>query len=131
MTDLEKLICMTPGTNSAFTLPDAITLNVLIEKCKFIGKTGFIDLAQVDMESLSEKFSKFEIIVLTNIENLNEHHKLLHRLSCLLDFDEPYVLCIVSDKRKFNKIQHNKTGPLYLRWYWINDLGMIIPPLRD
>lgn len=125
--DLEKLICMAPGTNSAFTLPDAITLNVLIEKCNLIGKTGFIDLTLVDMDSLSDQFSKFEIIVLANVEYLNEHAELLYRLSCLLDFDDPYVLCIVSDISKFNEIQHNKAGPLYLRWYWINDFGMIIP----
>lgn len=47
--DLEKLICRAPGTNSAFTLPNAITLDVLIKKCKLIGKTGYIDLAEVEM----------------------------------------------------------------------------------
>jgi hypothetical protein len=127
MMELEKLIWKAPGTNSAFTLPNAITLDMLIEKCKLIGKTGCIDLAQVEMGSLSDQFSKFEIIVLTNVESLNEHHELLYRLSCLLDFEVPYILCVVSDINKFNKLQHNKTGPLYLRWYWINDFGMFYP----
>jgi hypothetical protein len=116
-----------PATNSAFTLPNESILDQLVEKCKLIGKTGYIDLAKVDMGSLSDLFSKFEIIVLTNVETLCEHHELLYRLSCLLDFEEPYVLCIVSDINKFNKLQHNVTGPLYLHWYWINDFGMIIP----
>ena len=125
--DLEKLICKAPGTNSAFTLPNESTLDQLIEKCKLIGKTGYIDLAKVDMGSLSDQFSEFEIIVLTNVESLNEHHELLYRLSCLLDFEEPYVLCVVSDINKFNKLQYNKAGPLYLRWYWINDFGIFSP----
>ncbi|TWX69905.1 hypothetical protein ESZ36_08210 [Colwellia demingiae] len=125
--DLEELICKAPGTNSAFTLPNESTLLQLIEKCKLIGITGYIDLEKVDMGSLSDLFSEFEIIVLTNVETLNEHHELLYRLSCLLDFEEPYVLCVVSDINKFNKLQHNKAGPLYLRWYWINDFG-IFPP---
>ncbi len=124
--DLEKLICKAPGTNSAFTLPNESTLDQLIEKCKLIGITGYIDLEKVDMGSLSDQFPEFEIIVLTNVESLNEHHELLYRLSCLLDFEEPYVLCVVSDINKFNKLQHNKAGPLYLRWHWINDFGMFL-----
>jgi hypothetical protein len=124
---LEKLICKAPGTNSAFTLPSEITLDQLIEKCNLIGETGYIDLVKVDMGSLSDQFSEFEIIVLTNIESLNEHHELLYRLSCLLDFEEPYVLCVVSDINKFNKLQHNKAGPLYVSWYWINDFGIFSP----
>lgn len=124
--DLEQLICKAPGTNLAFTLPNAITWDMLIEKCKLIGKTGYIDLAQVNMGTLSNHFSEFAIIVLTNVESLNEHHELLYRLSCLLDFEEPYVLCVVSDINKFNKLQHNKAGPLYLRWHWINDFGMFL-----
>ena len=91
-----------------------------------IGKTGYIDLAQVNMGTLSNHFSEFEIIVLTNVESLNEHHELLYRLSFLLAFEEPYVLCVVSDINEFNKIQYNKTGPLYLRWHWINDFGMFL-----
>jgi hypothetical protein len=125
--DLEKLICKVPGTNSVFTLPNESTLDQLIEKCKLIGKTSYIDLTKVDMGSLSDQFSEFAIIVLTNVERLNEHHELLYRLSCLLDFEEPYVLCVVSDINKFNKLQHNKAGPLYLRWYWINDFGIFSP----
>lgn len=125
--DLEKLICKAPATNSAFTLPNESTLDQLIEKCKLIGKTGYTDLEKVDMASLSDQFSEFEIIVLTNVESLNEHHELLYQLSCLLDFEEPYVLCVVSDIDKFNKLQHNKAGPLYLRWFWINDFGIFFP----
>jgi len=121
--ELEKLICKAPGTNSAFTLPNTISLDLLIEKCKLIGKTSYIDLALVDKGSLSEQFSEFEIIVLTNVENLNEHHELLYQLSCLLDHGEPYVLYVVNDMNKFNLLQHNNAGPLYLRWYWLNDLS--------
>jgi len=94
-----------------------------------IGKTGYIDLAQADMESLSNHFSEFEIIVLTNVESLNEHHELLYRLSCLLDFADSYVQCVVSDINKFNKLQQDKAGPLYLRWFWINDFGIFSPQL--
>ncbi len=121
--ELEKLICNLPGTNSAFTLPNTISLDMLIEKCKLIGKTSYIDLAQVDMGFLSEQFSKFEIIVLTNVESLKEDHELLYQLSCLLDHEEPYVLYVVEDMNKFNLLQHNNAGPLYLRWYWLNDLS--------
>lgn len=124
--NLEKLIQGAPGSNAAFILPDSSTLDGLIEQCRLVGKTGYIDVKKVNVASLIRQFSEYEIVVLTNLENLNDKHELLYCLSCLLDLEEPYVMCIVNEKNKFIKLQYDHSGPLYLRWFWFDDFGRFL-----
>lgn len=127
MMNLEELIHKSPATNAALRLPDVSTLEHLIEQCNLIGKTCYIDVTQVDRTSFSRQFSEYEIVVLTNVESLNDEHALLYRLSTLLDYQEPFVLCIVNDTKKFNHIQYDKSGALYLRWHWIDNFERFFP----
>lgn len=129
--NLEDIIYRTPGGNTAFKLPDAITLGGLIEQCKLIRKTGYIDVTQADISSLKRQFSEYQIVVLTNVENLSNRHGLIYCLSSLLDFEEPYVLCVVSELKKFNNIQYDRSGALYLRWFWLEDFGRFLPHIKD
>jgi hypothetical protein len=127
MMNLEELIHKSPAANAAFRLPDVITLERLIEQCNLVGKTVYIDVTQVDIASLREQFSEYEIVVLTNVESLNDEHALLYSLSTLLDYQETFVLCIVNDTKKFNHIQYDKLGALYLRWFLIDDFERFLP----
>lgn len=122
---LQELVLLAPGNNSAFELTDKMSLNTLVESCNKIGKTRGVDLHETQMEELTLHFDENEIIVLKNVEYLDKSHELLYRLSGLLDLGSAYVFCVVSDKSKFNALQTDRYGPLYLRWFWIDDFNAI------
>lgn len=122
---LQKLIYMAPISNCAFLLSDKACVNKLIKECEKIDKTVFLDLITITPAELGEAFNNFQIVIIDNMDELDRRDKLLYRLSCLLDADEPYVFCRVKNKEKFNALQGDKEGPLFRRWFWLDDISKL------